>query len=524
MAASRSPCRWYVSDTEQCGQRNACPHALHSTNVAKPRRLRNRIVCSPAASVSLDRRAQRRRRASPRRRACTCAGRRSRPSGIGRAVGRSVSTSRRYVTALGVRVALEARRRRAEHAHGAGALRAHERHVARVVAHALVLLERAVVLLVDDDHAEVRRAARTPPSARRPRSAPRRAAAATTRRAAPARVSPQCRTATWSPKRARNRAASCGVSAISGTSTSAVLPDGARLGDHAQVDLGLAAAGDAVQQERRELRRLDAGRRRLEAEPQTSVIAPDRRGLLGHELGRRARRSCRRRPPPPRAPPRARRRRRSAFASSRIDGSPHRARQRRDRDLATELAPRSAEASCACARAATSASSTASRFGARASAARAAARSVPACDRHHTLALESRRAPRRAARAARRARARAAPRRASRAASASRPRQRPARELAEHRALLRAQRGALAGQRRAPRLGQRDHLARRHAAARRQRGLQRLARRRLVVVRDPQAQLDQVGRQRRLVVEDLADSRELHALGRPRSCRARPRR
>ena len=39
--------------TEQFGQRNECPHALHRTNVAKPRRLRNRIDWSPAARVSV---------------------------------------------------------------------------------------------------------------------------------------------------------------------------------------------------------------------------------------------------------------------------------------------------------------------------------------------------------------------------------------------------------------------------------------------------------------------------------------
>jgi hypothetical protein len=52
-------------------------------------------------------------------------------------------------------VRLEAGRGRAEHAHRAGALRPHQRDVAAVVAHALVLLERAVVLLVDHDDAEV---------------------------------------------------------------------------------------------------------------------------------------------------------------------------------------------------------------------------------------------------------------------------------------------------------------------------------------------------------------------------------
>ena len=52
-------------------------------------------------------------------------------------------------------------------------------------------------------------------------------------------------------KRAAKRATSCGVSEISGTSTSACSPRATTCGDRAQVDLGLAAAGHAVQHERR---------------------------------------------------------------------------------------------------------------------------------------------------------------------------------------------------------------------------------------------------------------------------------
>ena len=159
----------------------------------------------------------------------------------------------------------------------AGALRAHQRDVAPVVAHALLLLERAVVLLVDDDRRRGRRAARTPPSARR--RAIRDLAAAQPRprrRAAPRRERPQCRTATRSPNRARNRAASCGVSEISGTSTSARLPARERRGDRAQVDLGLAAAGHAVQQERRVARSLRAPARWPRA-PRACAVGQRRR-------------------------------------------------------------------------------------------------------------------------------------------------------------------------------------------------------------------------------------------------------
>jgi hypothetical protein len=41
-----------VYDTEQFVQRNEWPHARHITNVENPRRLRNRIAWSPAASDS----------------------------------------------------------------------------------------------------------------------------------------------------------------------------------------------------------------------------------------------------------------------------------------------------------------------------------------------------------------------------------------------------------------------------------------------------------------------------------------
>ena len=64
-------------------------------------------------------------------------------------------------------------------------------------------------------------------------------------------VSPEWRTATSSPKRARKRATSCGVSAISGTSTIDPRFASRADGDGAQVHLGLAGAGDAVEEERR---------------------------------------------------------------------------------------------------------------------------------------------------------------------------------------------------------------------------------------------------------------------------------
>ena len=145
-------------------------------------------------------------------------------------------------------VALQRRRRRAEHDQRAGALRAHDRDVAAVVARALLLLVRAVVLLVDDDQPDVARAARTPPSACRRRRRRRRGGCAATDRAARRRTG-RCagsRRARRTP--ARKSAATAGVSAISGTSISTRRPASRTASGEAQVDLGLAAAGDAVQQ------------------------------------------------------------------------------------------------------------------------------------------------------------------------------------------------------------------------------------------------------------------------------------
>ena len=60
----------------------------------------------------------------------------------------------------------------------------------------------------------------------------------------------ECSTATRSPKRSSKRRVVCGVSAISGTSTIAERPCSSASRSGAQVDLGLPAPGDAVQQER----------------------------------------------------------------------------------------------------------------------------------------------------------------------------------------------------------------------------------------------------------------------------------
>ena len=61
------------------------------------------------------------------------------------------------------------------------------------------------------------------------------------------------------PKRRRNRFTSWGVSAISGTRTRAFFPAVYRRRDGLEVDLGLAAAGDAVEEKRGEYAPVEGG-------------------------------------------------------------------------------------------------------------------------------------------------------------------------------------------------------------------------------------------------------------------------
>ena len=149
----------------------------------------------------------------------------------------------------------------------------------RVVARVALVLVGAVVLLVDDDQAERRRSARRPPSAARRRCAPRRS-----RRRTPlvvalagAELGVQHRDRVAEARR-RSAPTICGVSAISGTSTIAPRPRASAVAGGAQVDLGLARAGDAVQQQ-------PLGPRR----GGSATIASSAALLLGGQRRRRAR-------------------------------------------------------------------------------------------------------------------------------------------------------------------------------------------------------------------------------------------
>ena len=177
------------------------------------------------------------------------------------------------------------------------------------------------MLLVDDDQAELRqRREHREPGAEHD-AARRRAPRPARPWCAPTSSRPLCSTRCARPGNAsRKRASSCGVRPISGTSTSACAPRVEHLGDQVQVDLGLAAAGDAVQQERRESRRA----------PRRSARSP--RACAG------VRRVARRRSAPTRSPAR----RLQRFLRQRLDRTQPR-RQRTDRPSRRAAAGSSAD-------------------------------------------------------------------------------------------------------------------------------------------------------------------------------------
>ena len=186
-------------------------------------------------------------------------------------------------------------------------------------------------------------AARTPPSAGRRRPAPRRAAAAATRRSArPGRVP------SAAPRRHRRSGPgsarrACGVSAISGTSTIALRPASSAACDRLQVDLGLARAGDAVEQEPPAGRRAGGAAERLEhraSAPRCSAVSggaasrrPRRRGGARARGGARcsSRDQAARLQPAQAARSRARRRPRRPVALERSSSSRWRSVRRRCR-------------------------------------------------------------------------------------------------------------------------------------------------------------------------------------------------
>ena len=159
-----------------------------------------------------------------------------------------------------------------------------------------LVLVGGLVLLVDDDQPQLARRGRRRPSGDRRRPAPHPRAAAATRRSAGPCVRRECSTATVSPKRSLKRETICGVSAISGTITIAPAAPLQRLRGGAQVDLGLARGGHAVQQPL-----LEAP---LGESPPAAARAPARCSPLSSRARPRyARRAVRRRTPCADRPP-----------------------------------------------------------------------------------------------------------------------------------------------------------------------------------------------------------------------------
>ena len=285
------------------------------------------MLCSPAASAAPSASASGAdsRPSGPggwRRRSTTVT------SGSGRGVARSGSTRRAKRPRVDVVGALERRRRRAEDRDRARALRAHDRQIAPVVADALLLLERRVVLLVDDDDAQRahrrehgRARAQRDADLARPQAPPGRQPLARRQRAVQhrdvvAEAGPEARRQL---RRQRDL----------GHQHQRAPPRRARRRDDAQVDLGLARAGDPLKQEAGEAarqrgdQRVDGVRlRRHQRDPCAARAAARASGARAtapvldarqpgrdqraqrRPLGRRQRRhDAARRPPPPACPP-----------------------------------------------------------------------------------------------------------------------------------------------------------------------------------------------------------------------------
>ena len=192
-----------------------------------------------------------------------------RPRRPGGASGRPVGQDDAPVAARRARPdALDRRRRADPRTTAAPASRPSSmRDVAGLEARRPVALVRRVVLLVDDDRGRHRRAARGPPAASRRRCRRRRARIRRHSSARSPSPRPEWTSATRASRSARRRSTSGIASAISGHEHERGPAALERRDDRLDVDRGLAAAGHAVEEERRRI----AGR--------------DRRADRGHGLG-----------------------------------------------------------------------------------------------------------------------------------------------------------------------------------------------------------------------------------------------
>ncbi len=239
-----------VSRALQRGHCASHRHDAHTSDGAKPRRFTNTSDCSPRASRIADRfahlvadavlraRGAVRRQPDARRR-------RARIGARGQVEAAVAAFAR-------VQPGLERRRRAAQHDRHAAAVCAPDGGVARVVTDAVLLLVRRVLLLVDDDESQRghRREDREPraedePGVARGRGVPRRAALAGGQ-AAVQRRDGQSRQRVAHARDELRRQVDLGHQH---QHLAAAREHRRRCG---QVHVGLAAAGDAVQQERRE--------------------------------------------------------------------------------------------------------------------------------------------------------------------------------------------------------------------------------------------------------------------------------
>ena len=150
--------------------------------------------------------------------------------------------------APGIDFGLQRGRRRDQQHRNARDVAAHHRHVAGVVAHAVLLLVGRIVLLIDHDEAEIgvgqkQRRARADHD-RQLRRRPRRARCARACAATVANAIPPVVRRSGAAKRSRN----CAVSAISGIRIRLCRPRRIIVRHRFEIDLGLARAGDAVDQ------------------------------------------------------------------------------------------------------------------------------------------------------------------------------------------------------------------------------------------------------------------------------------
>ena len=233
----------------RAGEAEAAGAAQRQRRIAAAIEEQQRLLA--ALERGLHRLGEPRRDEAAARRAFARAGRSPRSAGRCWPPKRSGRCRRAIAAAPRVDLGLDRRRRRGQHDRDFGDARAHHRHVAGVIAHAVLLLVGGVVLLIDDDQAEIgvgqeQRRARADDDAHlagRDRAPGARALA---RRQLANAIPPGARRSARRSGRGTARS-----SAISGIRISACRPRRIDLGHRLEIDLGLARAGDAVEQRHR---------------------------------------------------------------------------------------------------------------------------------------------------------------------------------------------------------------------------------------------------------------------------------